>query len=246
MLRFFGLSSALVTLCAWSSLLCTSSLAGTIIKLSLSAAPADIIFNGTVLGTIDDGDGTTSGDQNTSAVFLDLLDSQHADILPPDASFSLKNLSANGPVNPFPTISPVLVIQDFTGGNFELYDTVANGDTLLLSGTLNNSTLTGPIGPPATGALFTTSFANVTGGTLMPFIDAGSLTLSMTFTQISNGAGFSIDMTNPAAPKLNTFTADAAVNIAAEPSGPIVPEPVAATLLLIGAALAGAAARIRR
>jgi len=234
MLRSVKLLGVCVAACALVSLRCGTSLAGTIIKMSLSAAPADIVFDGTTLSTIDDGDVTTTGSQNTSAIFLDFLDPKHADILPPDASFTLSGLTTNGLATPFPAVSPVLVIQDFTGGTFDLYDT---DNTLLLSGALDDSTLTGPIGPPATGGLFTTSFALVTGGSLKPYINDNSLTLSMNFTQISNGVGFSL---GGAVPALYPFTADASANITGE-----IPEPATGMLLMLGMTLLVAAVRGR-
>ena len=133
-------------------------------------------------------------------------------------------------------MNPVLVIQDFTGGTLDLYDT---DNTLLLSGLLDDSTLTGPIGPPATGALFTTSFALVTGGTLKQYIDEDTLSLSMSFTEINSGAGFSI---GASAPVLNPFTADAAVNIAADP----IPEPATMVMLLLASTFALAYMNRRR
>jgi hypothetical protein len=156
---------------------------------------------------------------------LDFL-SFYPDILPPIGSFSLNGLTASGFASLFPIISPVLVIQDFTGGTFELYDPA---NTLLLSGTLDDSTLAGPLGPPATGALFTTSFSLVTGGILSPFIDKDTLTMSMSFTDVNGGAGFSVAAV---APLLNPFTADATLSMAADQ----VPEPALAALFLAGAA----------
>lgn len=234
MLRTLRLFSLCVAASFLMATLSQFSSAATIIKLSLSSSPIDIEFDGTTLSTADDGVVTTAGDQNTSALFIDFLDSKHADILATDASFSLNGLATAGLATPFPTVNPVLVIQNFTGGTFSLFDT---DNTVLLTGSLDDSTLTGPIGPPATGALFTTSFGQVTGGTLAPYIDPTSLTLSMNFTQINGGAGFSL---GSAAPSLNPFTADASVNIAGE-----VPEPMAAALVLLGVALGGLGCRCR-
>jgi hypothetical protein len=230
--RFAGLSMGIFAILC---LLSGRAHSGTIIKLSLSEAPADIVFSGATLSTISDGIAATTGDQNTSAVFLDFLDPVLADILAPVASFSLGGLAASGLPTLFPPATPVLVIQDFTGGTFELYDAA---NTLLLSGLLDDSTLTGPIGPPATGALFTTSFALATGGTLLPLIEADTLTLSMSFTEINGGGGFGIGAT---APVLLPFTADASVNIAAEP----IPEPMSVALALVATALAGVSMRRR-
>lgn len=210
--------------------------AGTIIKLGLGgdAAP-DINFTGGaggVLSTMNDGNAATTGDQNTGIDYLDFLAASFADIPPAPASFSLSNLVASGPAS---TFGP-LVIQNFSGGAMNLYDPA---NVLLLSGTLGNSALTGPVGAPATGGLFTTSFATITGGVLQGYIKPGSLTLSMSLTDINGGAGFSVG--GAAAPTLNAFTADATLNIAGER----IPEPLAASLLLIGLAVAGVVGRRR-
>lgn len=202
--------------------------AGTIVKLGLGGdAAADIEFDGTTLGTVNQFDGTTTGHQNTNVEFQGFLDGLADIVGPPPASFTLSGLTTSGTASVFPAMNPVLVIQDFTGGTFELYNTA---NVLLLSGKLNNSAMTGPIGPPATGALFTTSFAEVTGGTLANLLDLDSLTMSMSLTDINSGVGLTLDA---AAPLLNPFHSDVTLNIAADP----VPEP-AGRLLIAAAAIA--------
>jgi hypothetical protein len=203
--------------------------AGTIIKLSLGTdATADVEFSGGsggAFGTVNDNIAGTTGDQNTAIEFGDFLDASQADVLTTTASFSLDNLTASGPAS---TFGGDLVIQNFNGGTMSLY---SPANVLLLSGTLANSALTGPIGAPATGALFTTSFANVTGGTLGGLILPNTLTVSMGLSDINDGAGFSVG--GAAAQVLNAFRADASLTIAAEP----IPEPIA--LLLIAVASTG-------
>ena len=123
----------------------------------------------------------------------------------------------------------MIVIQTFMGGTLELYDPA---NILLLSATLTASALTGPLGPPATGAVFTTGPATVTGGTLAASIEPDdSLTLSMSFTDINGGSGFSVTGGGMDA-ELDPFTADATLNIAA------TPEPESIVLLLAGAVMA--------
>jgi hypothetical protein len=119
---------------------------------------------------------------------------------------------------------------------FNLYDPANN---LLLSGPMGNSAVTGVLGPPGTGALFTTSLTTVTGGSLQAYIAPGSVSLSLNMTNVNGGAGLSVAGGGPA---LNPFLADAADNIAAEFSG--VPEP--ATMSLVGLASAGAIVFRRR
>jgi hypothetical protein len=224
-----------LTVGAVIGLLATTATAGTIVKLDLGSDPApDIRFDGTTLSTMNDGNAGTTGDQDTDADFQDFL-SSFPDFLTPTASFTISGLLPSGAAT---VISqPQLVIQHFTGGTLQLYDPA---NTLLLSGTLTSSALTGPIGPPATGALFTTSISSVTGGQLAPMILPNSLSLSMSFTDINGGAGFTVG--GDAAPVLNPFSADTTLNIAAEP----IPEPAMALLATIGGILATLAMRRSR
>src|SRR3954467_4195301 len=176
--------------------------ATTIIKLNLGNSGPDLSMSGGILGTANDGNATTTGDQNTALEYTDFLDPL-SDINTPVASFTLSNLVASGP----PTVSGPIVIQNFTGGTLNLYDP---SNALLLSGLLTTSNLQGTIGPPGTGAVFTTNLATVTGGSLLPFIVPTSLGLSMTLTNVNGGAGFS---TGPgsAGLVLNGFVADSSV-----------------------------------
>jgi hypothetical protein len=156
-----------------------------------------------------------------------------ADIVAPPGSFTLAGLA---PIGPAITAGPI-VIQTFMGGTLELYDPA---NTLLLSATLTASALTGPLGPPATGAVFTTGPATVTGGTLAALIDPDdSLTLSMSFTDINDGSGFSVSGAIPAL-VLDPFTADATLNMAA------VPEPETLVMFLAGAVMAALSIARRR
>ncbi|MEX0611598.1 MAG: hypothetical protein WD738_23080 [Pirellulales bacterium] len=226
----------------------TRAEAGTIIKLSLGGdAAADIEYVGglvDILSTTDDSIPGTTGDQNTAVEYLDFLDGVAADVLTSTASVTLDGLTAAGPAIVF---GGTLVLQNFAGGTLELYDP---SNTLLLSGALSTSALTGPLGPPATGGLFTTSFSLVTGGTLAPYIDPGSLTLSMSLSDINGGAGLSVTPSPPIPPLpppgiafgiLDPFVADATVSIAGE-----IPEPFTSTLLLLCGATAALAGRSRR
>ncbi len=207
--------------------------AGTIMKLDLgSDASFDVEFDGTTFSTVNDGNALTTGDQNTDVDFGDFL-SATPDILSSSASLSFNGLTRSGP----PTVIGSLVVQPFSGGTISVFDPA---NLLLLSGTLANSVLTGPIGPPATGALFTTTFATVTGGSLAPLLAPGSLSLSMSLTDVNGGAGLSV--TGGAQSVLSPFNGDATLNVAAER---VIPEP--AGLLLAGLALGGMiGARLRK
>src|SRR6476619_3852284 len=147
--------------CALICFVAPSVHAATIIKLNLGEIGPDVGMNGAgILSTVNDGNAATTGDQNTDVEFTGFLDF-NPDIVPKTASFNLHNLAEVGPANVFGS----LVIQNFVGGTFQLYDPA---NVLLLSGQLNNSALSGVLCPPGTGALFTTTFSAVTGGTLAP------------------------------------------------------------------------------
>jgi hypothetical protein len=195
--------------------------ASTIFKVSLGEVGADVAMNAQgVLGTVNDGNAATTGDQNTAVEFTSFLDFV-PDIPTNIASFTLSGLLATGPA----TVVGSTVLQPFLGGSFQLFD---SANTLLLSGSLTNSQLAGTLGPPGTGAVFSTALGTITGGTLASLIAPGTMSLSMDMTQVNGGAGFSV---GAAAPILNPFQADASVLVAANP----VPEPAGAALLLIGA-----------
>lgn len=211
--------------CALLLAFASASYAGTIIKLNLGGVSPDIAMNGGgTLGTVSDGNGATTGDQDTAVEYTSFLD-PISDINTTTASFSLAGLQANG----LPQTFGSLVLQNFAGGTLSLYDP---SNALLLSGSLGNSTLSGVIGPPGTGGLFTTTVATVTGGTLQPYILPNTLTLSMNLTDVNGGTGLVVR-----GETLVAFTADAFVNISGEPdpSGGL-PEPTSVVLTLMAAA----------
>jgi len=214
----------------------SSAQAATIIKLNLGGVGPDVGMGPIagqlpgVLSTVDETIPPVPGDQLTAIEYTDFLNFL-PDVNTSTASFSLNGLNAAGPTNVF---GP-LVIQNFTGGVFSLYDPANN---LLLQGPMANSVLSGVMGPPGTGALFTTTLGNVTGGSLLPFIAPGSVSLSMNLTNVNGGAGFSV---GGGGTQLNEFLADASINIAALP----IPEPASIVLLGLGSALALAYGRRR-
>jgi len=208
--------------------------ASTIIKLDLGSVGPDLSMSAGILGTVNDGIVGTTGDQNTGIEYTSFLEA-FPDISTSVASFTLSNLVAAGPAIP---VGPGVVVQNFAGGTFNLYDP---SNTLLLSGLLTTSSLTGTVGPPATGAVFTTNVASVTGGFLAPFIVPTSLALSANLTNVNGGAGFSLND----GVILNQFVADSVINISGNPTdlGGGLPEP--GTLVLAFIAL-GAGAAVRR
>jgi PEP-CTERM motif len=196
--------------------------AGTIIKLNLGGVGPDIGMNaGGVLSTVNDGAAPTVGDQNTDIEYTGAFDFI-PDVNTTTASFTLQGLQEVGPASVFGS----LVIQNFQGGQFSLFDPA---NVLLLQGPLTNSALTGVLGPPGTGALFTTTLGAVTGGTLLPLIAPGTVSLSMNMTNVNGGLGFAVIGGGPA---LNQFLADASISISAD----FVPEPTAMMLLGLGSA----------
>jgi hypothetical protein len=212
-----------VCACAAAALVATAAHAGTIVKLNLGNSGPDVEMNSSgIFSTIDDGDASTVGDQNTSIEFTGELGFE-PDLDTDTASFSLSNLTAVGPAQ----ISGPFAVQNFTGGQFILY---SSGNLPLLQGTLSTSALAGTAGVPGTGGLFSTNLFNITGGSLAGFIDPNSSSLALSLSNINDGNGLSIiPPTNGA---LQPFHADATATLASN----IVPEPTSATLLILGCA----------
>jgi hypothetical protein len=216
--------------------LCVSSAnAGTIIKLSLgNDAAADIEYAGGILSTIDDGDGATLGEQNTAVEFLDFL-SFIPTIPSADASYSLGGVTAAGAA----TVLFTSVAQPFTDGFFRLWDDM---NTLLLDVDLDDSILFGTLGSPATGAVFSTTFASVVGGSLAPYIDADSISFSLSMTDVASGGGSGMSVTlGPGGYTLNPFEADAVKLIGADQ----IPEPATALMLAMAGLIAATIVRRR-
>ena len=189
----------------------------TILKLSLASTGSDLemvpIGPEFFIRTTSDGIGGTTGDQNTAIDYTGFLSSE-TDVTTNTASFSLAGLQRTGPLT---ILGGSVIAQDFIGGTFSLYSPT-NG--LLLSGNLQDSTLTGAIGSTATGSVFTTNASSFTGGSLLPYVQANTLNVSMALTNVNNGLGFVVSG-SPFV--LQPFTADTFVNISAEE----IPEPSA-------------------
>jgi len=226
-----------VAISAIVSMAASATQAATIIKLNLGGVGPDVGMGAPaglpsgVLSTIDQTGGPTPpGDQLTAIEYTGFLNFI-PDVNSNTASFSLNGLNAVGPPNVFGS----LVVQNYTGGVFSLYDP---SDNLLLQGPVANSVLSGTIGGPGTGALFTTTLGSVTGGSLFSLIVPGSVSLSMNLTNVNGGSGFAVAGREL---QLSPFLADASISIAADP----VPEPTSFLLLGLGSTLGIALSRRR-
>jgi len=205
-----------------------------IIKLGFSRdSRPDMESSGGILSTVADVSLATTGDQNTEVTFVGELGGLLS-IEGDRASFTLDNVALTGK----PVVVGNTVLQETAGGTFHLYD---EANTLLLSGTVGDGTLSGPIGGTATSGFLTTEFGIFTGGTLMTILSEQHLvnaSVSISMLNVNGGAGLGLSGDG----SLNPFTADATALISAQPQ---VPEPAAATLLA-GGALALLMARRRR
>lgn len=221
----FNLRVVFASLAMCALLGSTAANGQTILKLNLGNTGPDLAMNGSgVLGTVSDGDAGTTGDQNTAIEYTAYLDGLFADIGTSTASFSLAGLQTTGT----PTVvAGAVVVQDFFGGSFNLYDPA---NSLLLSGNLQDSTLTGVIGNTGTGSIFTTKVGTFTAGSLLPYVEANSLNLSIALTNVNNGNGFVVSG-SPSA--LQPFTTDASVNVTGA-EGVGVPEPASIAMVLLG------------
>jgi len=207
-----------------------ASHAATIIKLNLGDVGPDIGLGPPaglppgVLGTVNDGIAGTAGDQNTNVDFDTFLGFM-SDIGGNAASFTLSGLNEVGPVNP---IFANVVGQQFVGGNFSLYDAANN---LLIGGPLTTSAVTGTVGPPGTGAVFTTTVGTINPASLLfPYITQGTVSLSINLGNVNGGLGFSI-----ASGQIDPFRADATGTISADSSG--IPEPASIMLTLVASSM---------
>jgi hypothetical protein len=236
MRKLWTISGALA-FCAILGIAARPSLAATIVKLNLGSSSPNINLDAAgVLSTFNDANSATTGDHNTTVDFTGFLDAEYTDIHSPIASFTLSGLATSAPT----TIINSLVIQNFSGGTMALYDPT---NTLLLQGALGVSamtgTLTGFLGA-GDGGLFTTTFSNVTGGTLAEEVAANTLVVSMNFSGASTAGlpGFAV---SPTTGRLLPFQTGAAVSIKASEN--IIPEPAGLVLLLVGGAAVAVTAR---
>jgi hypothetical protein len=223
----------ILAICAVIGVVASATQAGTILKLNPDTTASNIKFDAGILSTVDDLNAGTTGEQNTAVDFQGFL-SGIPDIPPLSASVTLNGITRVGSATVFPF---GLMMQNFSGGNVSIYDA---SNTLLLSGSLNASTLAGAVGPPGTDALFTTTFNHVTGGSLAPQIGPETVALKMNITAVNGGSGFTVATEGSV---LNPFMAEALLTITGEQP---IPEPTAALLLAFGGGVTVLGTRRRR
>lgn len=197
-----------------------TAVADTIAKFPLGEPGFDVAFDGTTFGTIDDGNASTVGDQDTGILFTGFL-SFLSEVPNSVGSFSLDGVTAVG----LPGVIAGVIVQDTGGGTFSLWD---GSNTLLLSGTLTDGSLNGT-GTATTGSFFNTTLAEFTGGSLASLLDPTSAGLSIALSSITSASGPGLVI--GADGRLEPFQADAAGLMEGASSAPI-PEPVTGALLL--------------
>jgi hypothetical protein len=208
--------------------------AGTILKLTLGDTGPDLEYSGGIAGvfsTVDENDPNTAGEQNTAVDFVGDL-GFIPDILTADASYTLDGVAAAG----LGAAVNGQVGQLFGGGNFKLWD---DNNGLLLDVNLTSSALSGFIGSTA-GAVFSINNGVAVAGTLLPYLDPGSVSFSIALGGINDPGGMSITPVGPPTiipgfiiqpATVNAFTADGDKLIAADV---IIPEPTSILLVLVG------------
>ena len=215
-----------------ATLLCMAgpSNADTILKFGLSETGPDVEYDGTTFSTVDDGDASTLGEQNTGFNFTGPLDGVIADIFA-NASFTLSNVLASGAAQ----VVSNTVVQASTGGSFSAYD---ENNNLLLSGSIADGALTGSTGS-STGSYFNLNTVTFTGGSLLPFLiaDSGGISIAMSGI-LSQGGVPSLVVNNGV---LAPFSGNSTGLVDGQGA---IPEPATALLLVSGAI--GAAIRRRK
>lgn len=198
---------------------------------------ADVEFNGTSFGTVNDGIAGTIGAQNTNMNFIGFLAASITDTLT-GASLTFQGVDAFGA--PVLSSGGIVVAQNTQGGHFSFWD---ENNELLLEGQLGAGVIVGAQGS-TTGSFFNTEIGTFLGGSLLQYVSAQpaglSLALGAIFSNGQNGLSLLFDSEGLAL-SLNPFTADAAGVIDGVAA---VPEPITAALLVSGL-LVGAGARRR-
>ena len=194
------------------------SQAATIIKLDLGGVGPDLAFSPVgspgLLGTIDDNPPGLAGDQATNVLFTSFLSGLGST----NGSYTLAGAAAAGPPTP---LGAGVVMQNFVGGNFKIYD---NANVLLLDVNLSSSLLVGG----GNGAFFNINNGTVVGGSpaITSQLVSNSIGMSMTMTNINGPGG--PGLTIGGGGLLNPFVGDSTKEITATQ----IPEPAAMLLAL--------------
>jgi len=213
-----------------------------VVKLDLALSPGpdpgpDIVYTGAVLATPPDGDGATTGLQDTAIVFGDWL---FPFIAPTRGSYSLHNLITNGPAT---IVGGNVVFQPMKNGDFQIFDS-ANVKLLDVDLSTSSTLLTGSLTSP-TGGLITVTNGTVVSGTLAPLFNPTSISFSISLSNILSNGGTTGHLVLDGNNILQSFQASATKEIGADPSPLGSPEPSSAVLLALGS-LCGAIIRRRR
>lgn len=211
----------------------SSASATAIIKFSLGDTGPDVSYTNGVFSTVDDGDATTLGNQDTTLRYVGPL-SFLSDILS-GASFSLAGVTASG----LATVTSGVITQMTTGGTFNVYD---QSNSLLLAGLLDAGVISGGI-VSSTGSFFNSTAATFTGGSLLAYVAPTPAGLSIALSGILsnfNLVGMAVTPGCTTGCQLGDFTAAADQIV----DGSSVPEP--ATALLLTGGIVGALVRRRK
>lgn len=211
------------------SLLAQSASADTIIDLTF-AGNLDFELKGTELSTIDDGNGTSPGDQDTIINFPNnSFVSGQPGVVEGAGSFTMAGVKLEGS----PVIVPGnLLAYQTTGGTFELFD---DANSSILTGTLNDGSFYASYGAgtAATGGWLSINFGSFTGpdgSPLFDLLDPNSAAMSISFTEIFTGAQPGVTVNGN---DILDFTADATANISAESLASTLPEPGSLGLAMV-------------
>ena len=197
----------------------------TVINLNLGGN-GDVALVGGVFGTVNDGDASTTGQQDTSILNTGFLSAMGSTT----GSFTLSGVNVSG----LPALIGGIVTQQTTGGDFFLY---GSNNSLLLSAHIDSGEIFGSTSG-STGTFFNMTSISFTGGSLLSVLTSpGAISLSM--TGVNSGGTPGLALQNQS---LQNFGADATIRVDASSSAP---EPSSAALLA-GGLIAGILMRKRK